>query len=157
MIVKDVIVALPSFKSSPSRGEELLSIILTQLRATLKSDLPPSMERASLNNSRYYLDLASFVAVDKALAPPTSLLRFYYTSLTPKLVLGRLCEEDQVYVINQVARVFAACEAISSSPPVAPAADLGIPAGSPPEPANDVALRKQFPEACAVLFQVCWV
>ena len=129
----------------------MLDVLIIQTRAALKADLPSGVENATLTSSRHYLELAFFVAVEKRLAHPSDLLRFYYASLTPKLVLGRLSEEDQAYVISSVARAVAACEeAGTRAPPTAPAADLGKSPAS-----DDAALRRQFPDICAVLLQVC--
>ncbi|KAI9061682.1 hypothetical protein FKP32DRAFT_1612897 [Trametes sanguinea] len=141
VIVKDILAALPSFRPPSSRGRELLDVILAQARATLKVDLPSGAEIGSLQETRYYLDLATFVAVERRLTPPTQLLRFYFTNLTPKLVLGRLSEEDQAYVIRKVAEIFAA-------------SDGGRRTGNGADATEEAALRKQFPEICYVLLQV---
>ncbi|OSD04110.1 hypothetical protein PYCCODRAFT_1364979 [Trametes coccinea BRFM310] len=152
VIVKDILAALPSFKPPSSRGRELLDVILAQARATLKVDLPSGAETGSLQETRYYLDIATFVTVDRRLSSPTQLLRFYYTNLTPKLVLGRLSEEDQAYVIRRVAETFAACD--ERTPPTGPAADAGRRPGNGMDATEEAALRKQFPEICYVLLQV---
>ncbi|TFK90652.1 hypothetical protein K466DRAFT_484402 [Polyporus arcularius HHB13444] len=152
-IVKDIIAALPSFRSYSARGKELLDVLLGQIRATLKTDLPAGEDNATLEGARSYLDLVSFVAVEKRLVHPSHVLRFYYASLTPKAVLGRLTEEDQVYVITEVARLVAACEESPKVPPTAPAADLGKAPGGVPSPADEAALRRQFPDVCAVLLE----
>ncbi|KAI0779607.1 hypothetical protein C8Q74DRAFT_1199239 [Fomes fomentarius] len=155
IIVKDILVALPTFKSSAPRGKELFNIILGQVHVALKIDLHPGLENASLSTSRYYLDLAFFVAVEKRLAHPSDLLRFFYASLTPKLVLVRLCEEYQAYVISSVARTIAASEELGTrAPPTAPAADLGKTPGNASAAGEDAVLRRQFPDICAVLLQV---
>ncbi|KAH9895220.1 hypothetical protein C8Q73DRAFT_644717 [Cubamyces lactineus] len=155
VIVKDILASLPSFKPSSSRGKELLDVVLAQARATLKSDLPPGSEHGSLENTRYYLDLASFIATDRRFAHPSHLLRFYYTNLTPKLVLVRLPEEDQAYVIRRVAETFTACDDVAVwAPSSGPAADIAKKAGNGVDAADDAALRKQFPEICSVLLQV---
>ena len=130
--------------------------MLAQARATLKSDLPPGSEHGSLQNTRYYLDLASFIATDRRFAHPSHLLRFYYTNLTPKLVLVRLPEEDQAYVIRRVAETFTACDDVAVwAPSSGPAADIAKNAGNGVDADDDAALRKQFPEICSVLLQVC--
>ena len=81
MIVKDVISALPSFRSYSARGKELLDLLLGQIRATFKTDLPSGDDIGTLSRARYHLDLASFVSIDKRLAHPSHLLRFYRCSL----------------------------------------------------------------------------
>ncbi len=155
VIVKDILASLPSFKPPSSRGKELLDLLLGQARAMLKSDLPSSGESGSLYNVRYYLDLASFITVENRLSAPSHLLRFYYSNLTPKLVLGRLAEDDQAYVIRRVAETFAAYDETGvRAPPTAPAADVAKQAGNGPDFADDGALRKQFIDICSVLLQV---
>lgn len=156
--MKDILAALPSFKSSSARGKELLDIILAQIRAALKADLSAGMDSVSLSSSRDYLDLASYIVVDKRLAPPADLLRFYYVSLAPKSVLGRLSEEDQAYVLVAVAQVFSAAEEMGpKQPPTAPAADLGKIPGSASNSNEEIALRRQFPDVCSVLLQVLYL
>ena len=154
-IIKDILASLPSFKPPSSRGKELLDIILAQLRATLKSDLPSDAEHISLDTSKKYLDLALFITTDKRLAHSSHLLRFFYSSLATKHVLGRLDEDGQAYIIEGVARTLAVCEeAGNRAPPTAPAADLGKTPGGASEAAEDAALRRQFPDVCAVLLEV---
>ncbi|KAI0708908.1 hypothetical protein C8T65DRAFT_649312 [Cerioporus squamosus] len=145
-IVKDIIAGLPSFRSYSTRGKELLDLLLGQIRATLKTDLPAGEDNATLEGARYYLDL-------KRLVHPSHLLRFYYASLTPKAVIRRLMEEDQAYVISEVARLVVACEESPKAPPTAPAADLGKAPGGVPSAADEAALRRQFPDVCAVLLE----
>ena len=148
-------VSLPSFRPPSSRVKELLEIILSQARAALKADLSSEGDRSSLKNSRAYLDLALFIAADKRLAPPSQVLRFYYASLAPKLVLGRLSEEDQSYVIEGIARMLVITEdAGSRTPPTAPAADQGRTRWNASDVAEDAALRRQFPDICVALLQV---
>ncbi|KAI0358737.1 hypothetical protein OH77DRAFT_1494335 [Trametes cingulata] len=155
VIVKDILAVLPSFRPPSTRGQELLDLLLSQARAALKADLPSGVEKGSLESSRYYLELASFVAVDRRLAHPSQLLRFYYTNLTTKLVLSRLSEEDQAYVICRVADVFVASDEPSArAPPTAPAAETARRTGNGLDVAEDSALRKQFPDVCVVLLQI---
>ncbi|KAI0829746.1 hypothetical protein BC628DRAFT_1477435 [Trametes gibbosa] len=142
VIVKDILASLPSFKPSFSRGKELLDVLLAQARATLKADIPSGSEKGSLRHARHYLDLASFVTLDARLAHPSPLLRFYYSNLTPKLVLGRLAERDQAFVLCNVADIVAASADAAKQP--WNGADLG----------NDAALRRQFLDICSVLLQV---
>ncbi|EIW62949.1 uncharacterized protein TRAVEDRAFT_112793 [Trametes versicolor FP-101664 SS1] len=141
VIVKDIMASLPSFKPPSSRGKELLDLLLGQARAMLKSDLPSGGESGSLHNVRYYLDLASFITIENRLSTPSHLLRFYYSNLTPKLVLGRLAEDDQAYVIRRVAETFAVYDEMGQ-------------VGNGPDFVDDGALRKQFLDICSVLLQV---
>ncbi|CDO78097.1 hypothetical protein BN946_scf184634.g3 [Trametes cinnabarina] len=152
VIVKDILAALPSFRSLSLRGRELLDVVLSQARATLKADLPSGVENGSLQETRYYLELSRFIAVERRLAPPAQLLRFYYTNLTPKLILGRLSDENQAYIIRNVAETFAASD--ERVPPTGPAADAGKRTSNGADATDDTALRKQFPEICYVLLQI---
>ncbi|TBU48665.1 hypothetical protein BD309DRAFT_1041531 [Dichomitus squalens] len=154
-VVKDIIASLPSFKPPSSRGKELLDLLFTQIRATLKSDIPSDAERGSLSNSRYYLDLASFVAVAKRLAHPSHLLSFYHATFAQRRTLDRLPEQDRLYVIGEVARVLSACgEAGGRAPPTAPAADSGKALRNANDRAEDGSFRSQVSDICAVLLQV---
>ncbi|OBZ71046.1 Apoptosis inhibitor 5-B [Grifola frondosa] len=140
IIVKDILVSLPTFKPNSSRGRALLDVVLGQARSSLKIDLPAGSEHSSLDRTRYYLELASFIAVARRLAHPSHLLRFYYTSLTPKLLLVRLTEDAQMFVISRVAETFAACEELNATAQGATSTD-------------DALLRKQFPDVCTILLQ----
>ena len=155
VIVRDIVPSLPSFKPPSTRGKELLDVILVQLRASLKSDRQIGGEHVSLNGSRPYLDLALFLVVDKHLAHASHLLRFYYASLTPRPILSRFVEEDQAYVIDGLARALSTFEDVRTrAPPTAPAADLDKNPAHVSDDADDIALRRQFPDICAVLLHV---
>ncbi|KAI1794253.1 hypothetical protein LXA43DRAFT_167813 [Ganoderma leucocontextum] len=153
-IIKDIIVPLPSFIPYSSRGKELLDILLTKVRATLKSDLPAHAGQGALIASRCYLDLASFVTVERRLAHPSHLLRFYYTTLAERLDLTRLSEEERANVICDVARTLSACEELGErAPPTAPAAHLRRTLDDRSSSDDDAPLGRQFSDICAMLLQ----
>ncbi|PIL36299.1 hypothetical protein GSI_01962 [Ganoderma sinense ZZ0214-1] len=126
-VVKDIIVSLPSFTPYSSRGKELLDILLTQVRALLKSEIPFDAGLGLFTSLHYYLDLASFVTVERQLVHPSHLLSFYYAVLVEGLLdLTHLSEGEQSNVICHIARTLAACEDVGEgAPSSAPAADLG--------------------------------
>ncbi|KZT71675.1 hypothetical protein DAEQUDRAFT_723739 [Daedalea quercina L-15889] len=142
VIVKDVLLTLPSFKPNSPRGKQLLDVVLEKAKATLKVDLAFTDAQTPLTYSRYYLELASFIVVQKRVAHPSHLLRFYLLSqLSSKVTLLRLNEEAQAFALSSVADVLAACDA------------------SPLEDANailqeDAALRRQTPDMCLTYLQV---
>lgn len=151
-IVKDIVVSLPSFTPYSCRGKELLDILLNQVRVAVKSDLPSDAGQGSYNPLRCYLELASFVAVERRLAHPSHLLRFYYTTLVDGLDLTRLSEEGRCSVIRDVARTLAACEEVDErAPPTAHAADLGRTSDVVFGSGDDTSL--QFSAVCTMLLQ----
>ncbi|PCH35985.1 hypothetical protein WOLCODRAFT_108007 [Wolfiporia cocos MD-104 SS10] len=136
VIVKGVLLSLSSFRPSSSRGKQLLDVIFDRAKASLKIDMPPGGGRSSLENTRYFLEMASFIAVQKRVAHPSHLLQFYFTSLTSKMTLVRLNEDAQVLVLTHIADTLAAFQETSSE--------------------GDTAMfpTKQVPDVCAVLLQL---
>ena len=103
------------------------------------------------------MELAMFVAAEKQFAPPSQLLRFYFTHLTSKPVLTRFTEDDQSYVISNVARILTACEEPTvRAPPTAPAAERGKAPSTPSDPAEDAYLRRQILDVCGTILQVSY-
>ncbi|KAH9940361.1 uncharacterized protein BXZ73DRAFT_42645 [Epithele typhae] len=149
-IVKDVLVALPSFKPPSARGTELLDVILSQTRAAVKSDLAENTDRASFSEARAYLALALFACIDKRIAPSTHLLNFYFNTIALKQVLERISEEAQSDVIVGISRTLAVWEETKRrTPPTAPATDL--------RNSEDSTLLQQSLDVGAILFQVCLI
>ena len=140
IIVRDILLSLPSFSKSSSRGEELLETLLEEAKTLLRIDLPHDDSRSSLRRTRGYLDLAYLVAVDKQVAHPSQLLRFYCANLVSKITLARLNEDLQVYVLTSITEILSACE------------DRGPAPGFLPGPASS--LRNQVVAACPSLLSV---
>ena len=154
-IVEDIVISLPSFTPHSSRGKELLDILLTQARAALKSDIPSDAGRGSLISSGCYLDLAFSITVERRLAHPSHLLRFYHTTLLEKQHLSRLSEEEQSNVIRNVARILAACEDIGERlPPTARTADVGKTSAGVFGSGDNASLSEQCSDTCAMLLLV---
>lgn len=105
--MKDLLLGLPSFSSIPSRGNDLLRVILDKAKSTLHNDTRSGT--ASLKTTRFFFDLASSLAVEKAIASPVDLLRFYCRSLS-KISLSGLPKDDYVYFIARVAETLGATE-----------------------------------------------
>ncbi|TFY56680.1 hypothetical protein EVJ58_g7487 [Rhodofomes roseus] len=142
IIVKDILLSLPSFKPSSPRGKQLLDAVLEKAKASLKADLLPSDAQSPLTDSRYYLELASYIAVQKRVAHPSHLLRFHFTSqLAAKATLLGLTEDARAFVISSVGDILDACEA-------SPLEGASMP------PQEDAALRRQTPDLCLVYLQV---
>ncbi|KAK7692179.1 hypothetical protein QCA50_003802 [Cerrena zonata] len=139
IIVKNILLSLPTFSQYSSRGKELLDVILTEAKAVLKEDVPAS----NLAHTRYFLELASFVAVEKQVAHPALLLRFLQANLVPKLPGNRLSEEDSLFVFelygNLVSTTFRA--------------DAKLGANSPSTDELS-AIRVQVVEACVILLPI---
>lgn len=142
-IVRDVLLTLPSFKPNSPRGKQLLDAVLEKAKGSLKIDLSPGIAQLPLTHSRYHLELASFIAVQKRVAHPSHLLRFYFShQLASKPTLVRLSQDAQAFVLSSVADILDACEASPLE-------------GASASPQEGAALRRQTPDTCLVYLQVC--
>lgn len=141
VIVKDILLSMQSFRKLSPRGKQLFDIVLDRVTTSLKFDLQPGAEQASLDHTRPYLDLASYISVERRVAHPLHLLRFYLTKLMPKTTMWKLSSDAQVFVISGVATSLAACEE-------------GDQASAPAEAAENWQIRKLAVESSAVLFEV---
>ncbi|KZT10939.1 uncharacterized protein LAESUDRAFT_721349 [Laetiporus sulphureus 93-53] len=141
VIVKEILLALPSFKPSSPRSKQLLEVVLDRTKALLKSDLSSGSDRSPLTNVRYWLDLAAYIALENRVAHPSDLLRFYFTTLSSRMMLLRLDEDAQFFVLSRIADALSAYE-------------KGPPEGSSSTHAEDALLRKQTPDICVVLLQI---
>ncbi|KAH9957988.1 apoptosis inhibitory protein 5-domain-containing protein [Russula compacta] len=111
-ITRDILLFLPSFNNGrPTRhGNELLQTLLTQAATSLKEDLVPGRNPASLEQSRLYLELSDLLCREKGVSDPVQLLRFYCTSsLIGKMTLGRLSENARLFFIVHLAHALSAC------------------------------------------------
>ena len=123
-ITKDILIFLPSFDSSDNdndgsrdrrrptrlRGDDLLRTLLERATSSLKEDLAPGRNPASLEQSRLYLELSDFLCRERGASDPVRLLRFYCTSsLMGKMTLGRLSENARLFFIVHLARALFAC------------------------------------------------
>lgn len=133
---------LPSFKPNSPRGKQLLDAVLEKAKESLKADLNLENTQSPLTHSRYHLELASFIAVQKRVAHSSHLLRFYFSyQLASKHTLVRLSPDAQAFVLSSIADVLDACEASPLE-------------GASASPQEGAALRKQIPDQCLVYLQV---
>ena len=95
----------------PSRhSDELLRTLLAQAASSLKEDLAPRRNPASLEQTRVYLELSDLLCRGKSASDPAQLLHFYCTSsLMGKLTLGRLSENARLFFIVYLAQALSAC------------------------------------------------
>ena len=128
--------ALPTFSPNSSRGRELLDTILREAKVVLKDDITTG----NLSHTRYYLELANFVTIEKQVANPVYPLRFLQTNIVPKLPGNRLSEDDSLFVFELYGKLVSATfgtKQTTSSPSSEPSA-----------------IRLQVAEACAILLPV---
>ncbi|KAH7925612.1 hypothetical protein BV22DRAFT_1104816 [Leucogyrophana mollusca] len=139
VIVKDILLSLPCYRLNSPRGSELLDALLQKIKGPLR-------ERATdtkiLQAIEFYLTLADFVAVERRVASPAELLRFYCTSLTGKLVLQRFPREGQVALVSHIADALSACGDESRVRPQVCSPD------------QFSLLQRQVVDACPILFEV---
>ncbi|KAF7790046.1 hypothetical protein EIP86_000995 [Pleurotus ostreatoroseus] len=138
MIVKDIFLSLPSFGRYSNRGEALLEIILSEAKSSVKSELSSSDELSSQTKTQRYLSLARFLAIEKRVARPTSLLQFYCQNFSTKASQARCTEAMRVFVIENFAN------ALSSLQENAPKMVT-------PTPEEVARLRNQVVDVCPVL------
>jgi len=105
--VKDLLLSLPSYTALSQRGRDLLRILLDKAKNCLRDDTRSGTP--SLKTTRFFLDLASFLAVVKRVALPADLLRFYCQCLG-KMNLSSLPRDDHLYFIQQTTEALAASE-----------------------------------------------
>ncbi|KAI0784717.1 hypothetical protein C8Q75DRAFT_724050 [Abortiporus biennis] len=111
IIVKDVLLSLPSFSRFSTRGSELLDTLLTTAKVSLKADLASQPDTPSpLPQTLPLLNLASYIALEKRVAYPVPLLRFYCSNLISKMTFIRLTEETQNAILDGVGGVLEGCE-----------------------------------------------
>jgi hypothetical protein len=146
-ITRDILVFLPSFDNNDdddgySRGNELLRTLLERAASSLKQDLAPGRNPASLEQSRLYLELSDFVCREKGASDPVRLLRFYCTSsLMGKMTLGRLSENARLFFIVHLARALSAC---ARRPPSLESPEFG----------ELASMRRQVVDALTIILRV---
>ena len=113
-LVKDLFLSLPSFKVLSLRGQKLLQVLLDKAKGSLRDDTRSGAP--SLKTTRFFLDLASFLAVEKRVASPADLLRFNCQCLG-KMTLSGLPQDDYVYFILSTAEALAASEDVHRKHP----------------------------------------
>ncbi|KAH9017315.1 hypothetical protein EDB85DRAFT_2155262 [Lactarius pseudohatsudake] len=136
-IIEDILVFLPSFNDGrpTRRGNELVHLLLARAASTLREDLAPGRNPASLEQSRGYLELSDLLCRAKGAADPAQLLRFYCTSsLMGKMTLGRLSQDSRAFFVARLAGALAACDRQKS-----------------PESSELASMRRQVVDALSVI------
>ncbi|EKM48038.1 uncharacterized protein PHACADRAFT_214979 [Phanerochaete carnosa HHB-10118-sp] len=107
IVIKEVLLPLPSF-SPPNalRGGELLNALMGEARSAWKSESPQGSDRSSIPRTRFFLELAHEIIVDKRIAPPHNLLQFCVATLVSKVVLQSLTDDVQAFVVRCIAESF---------------------------------------------------
>jgi hypothetical protein len=114
LIVKDLLLCLPSYRLVGSQKDNLLQTLLRKAKVCLGTELR-SGEPVTINDTRFYLDLISFVITCGNTASATNLLRFYCDNLLGKIILQKLQETDQIFVVCGIAETLATCDANQES------------------------------------------
>jgi hypothetical protein len=113
-IVKDLLLSLPSYKVLSPRGQKLLQVLLDKAKGCLRDDTRSGAP--SLKTTRFFLDLASFLTVEKRVASPAELLRFNCQCLG-KMTLSGLPQDDYIYFIQSTAQALSASEEVHREHP----------------------------------------
>ncbi|GJE89989.1 hypothetical protein PsYK624_061080 [Phanerochaete sordida] len=107
IVVKEILLPLPSFSpSNAPRGSELLNVLLDEAKAAWKSEQPRDDDRHSIPRTRFFLTMAHEIVVERRIAAPLNLTRFYIATFGPRTVLQNLTEDAQAFVIRHVAESF---------------------------------------------------
>jgi len=136
VIVKDLLLSLPSYHEHSPRGQILLGMLLEKIKPCLDHDLH-SRKPAELTTARPYLQLAGFIVLESKTAFSCDLLQYYCNTLIGKMFLQKLEVDDRLWVIHNLADVLAFCKEY---------------------PENDerfMPLRSRIVEACPFLLEVC--
>lgn len=98
---------MPCYIPGSARGMDLLHVLIDKARSSLNVK---SNDLGSIKTIDFYISLAHFVAIQKRVASPVVLLRFYCTSLMGKPVLQRFSPEEQLVLAGRVVEALEACE-----------------------------------------------
>lgn len=109
VIVKDLLLSLPSYHKYSPRGQVLLGMLLEKIKPCLDHDLH-SRKPAELTTARPYLQLAGFIVLESKTAFSCDLLQYYCNSLIGKIFLQKLEVDDRLWVIHNLADVLAFCK-----------------------------------------------
>lgn len=96
MIVKDIILCLPSYKYRSPPGETVLEAVLNEAKDILSEELPRSQD---LERTRAYLELAGLITGTASRVLP--LLEFYFNFVVDSLT--SLTTDTQSFVIESIA------------------------------------------------------
>ncbi|KAG0707033.1 hypothetical protein DFH29DRAFT_898065 [Suillus ampliporus] len=107
VIIKDLLLTMPCYTPGSARGMDLLHVLLDKARSSLNVK---SNDLGSIKTIDFYISLAHFVAIEKRVASPVLLLRFYSTALMRKPVLQRFSPEEQLVLAGRVVEALQACE-----------------------------------------------
>lgn len=141
VIVKDIFLSLPSFGRYSARGEDLLDIMLVEAKASVKSELAAGDELSPRTKTQRYLSLAAFLATEKRVARPTSLVQFYCQNFSTKEALAQCTEAMRVFIIENFANALSSLQE-NAPKMVTPSAE------------EVVRLRNQVVDVCPILFSV---
>ncbi|KAH8107682.1 hypothetical protein BXZ70DRAFT_884990 [Cristinia sonorae] len=115
LAVKELLLSLSSFSQYSSRGAELLEVVLEAAKSSLKAEVASGVSNPPVPNTSYFLGLASFISVEKRVAKPDILLRFYCTSVVSRVILMRLPEVAKASILSGIADSLIACDEITRS------------------------------------------
>ncbi|CAL1706135.1 unnamed protein product [Somion occarium] len=139
IIVRDILLSLPTFSRHSSRGQELLDIIVRRAQVMLKDDFVAG----SLAHTWYYLELATFLSLEKQVAHPAYFLRFLQLYVTPHISGNRMTPEDKIFIF----KLYANLVTVAFEKNAEPGADL-------PSNAEIDVLRTNAVEGCPALLPV---
>ena len=98
---------MPCYGPGFARGMDLLHVLIDKARSSLNVK---SNDLGSIKTIDFYISMAHFVAIEKRVASPIVLLRFYCTSLMGKPALQRFSAEEQFVLAGRVVQALKACE-----------------------------------------------
>ncbi|KAG6837713.1 hypothetical protein H0H93_003515 [Arthromyces matolae] len=107
IIVEEIILKLKSFQTqlNAPRGSDLLKVLLNKISQPL-SNANRSTSADSLHSVQLYMDLTSFLVVEKRVAPAILLLRECCSSVVTKINLQKFSPDDQQLVVCSLAEIY---------------------------------------------------
>ncbi|KAF9461262.1 hypothetical protein BDZ94DRAFT_820535 [Collybia nuda] len=136
-VVKNLLLSLNAYQPGSPRGHTLLQVLLDKTASDLRNGLR-SGTISLLQNVRMYVDLVTFLVVEKRTAPAIQLLRFFCGHLSSRMTLQKFPTADQASIICNISETFVVANEVPQP----------LDEGQPLD-----ALRKQIINACPLLLE----
>ncbi|KDQ55717.1 hypothetical protein JAAARDRAFT_37140 [Jaapia argillacea MUCL 33604] len=141
IVGRDILMLFPSYQSGSSRnGQVLLQAVLDRAQPILTEELRSTDNSATIPSTLILLKLALYISVDRKVAHPLPLVRFYCSKLVSKLTMSKLDTPTQLNVISGLSQGLTACDADRRQV-------------SAPSDEEIIAVRNQVVDACPLLFE----
>ena len=110
ILIKDILLALPSFGRYSQKGDNLLDVIIEEAKSSYKIEHAAESDILPLSRTRYYLNLAAYISTEKRAARPTNLLQLYCSTFVSRIVMLKLSPDALLNITENFANVLAALQ-----------------------------------------------